>query len=308
MAIDFLTVFLLIVFPIISTCFLVLGSNSWYKRSSTKLPPGPSPIPFIGNLLQLGQNPHRSLAKLSKTYGPLMHLKLGTIHTIVVSSVEMAKEVLQKHDQACSGRAAPSAAHALNHHKSSIPWLPVASKWRRLRKIMKEQVSLMHQLDANNSLVQLRDYLQECSTSGRVVDIREIGFKTSLNLLASTFFSVDFAHLDSCSTQEIMENVHALVKNLGTPNLADYFPLVKSIDPQGLKRKTEASLRRLLEIFGETLNRRLQSRGISSGTSPRKKDLLEALLGLNQEDESDFSLDDIKHLMIVSNFSMDFDS
>ncbi|KAG8377571.1 hypothetical protein BUALT_Bualt08G0047000 [Buddleja alternifolia] len=296
MLMDFLTVFLLILFPVISTCFLVLGTNSWYKRSSTKLPPGPFPIPFIGNLLQVGQNPHRSLAKLSKTYGPLMHLKLGSIHTIVVSSPEIAKEVLTKHDQACSGRAVPSAAHAMDHHKSSIPWLPVATRWRALRKIMKEQVSLMHQFDGNNSLVQLHNYLQDCSNSDRVVDIREIGFKTALNLLSSTLFSIDFAHFDSSLTREMMENVHALIKNLGTPNLVDYFPLLKFIDPQGLVRKTEASLRRLHEIFGETLNPRLQSRG-----TLRKKDMLEALLDLNQENESDFSLNDIKHLMLDLN-------
>ncbi|KAG8377572.1 hypothetical protein BUALT_Bualt08G0047100 [Buddleja alternifolia] len=150
-----------------------------------------------------------------------MHLKLGSIHTTVVSSPERAKEVLTKHDQACSGRAVPSAAHTMDHHKSSIPWLPVANKWRALRKIMKEQVSLMHQLDGNDRLVQLHNDLQECSNSGRVVDIREIGFKTALNLLSSTLFSIDFAHFDSSLTREMMENVHALIKNLGTPNLVD---------------------------------------------------------------------------------------
>ncbi|KAG8377497.1 hypothetical protein BUALT_Bualt08G0039100 [Buddleja alternifolia] len=211
----------------------------------------------------------------------------------------MAQEILQKNDQVCSGRAVPSVAQAMNHHKASILWLPVGTKWRKLRKICKEQMSTIHHLDAKNCLGKLQDYLQECSNRGRAVDICEIGFKTSLNLLSSTFFSVDLAHLNSSSTQEMMEKVQVLIKNLGTPNLADYIPLVKLIDPQGLKHKTEVSLRRLLEILDRTLNPRFQSRGISTG-SPRKKDLLEALLDFNQEDDSDFSLDDIKHLLIVS--------
>ncbi|KAG8377558.1 hypothetical protein BUALT_Bualt08G0045600 [Buddleja alternifolia] len=303
---DFLTLVLLILLSVISTCVLVLGRNSWYKRSSAKLPPGPFSIPIIGNLLQLGKNPHHSLTKLSKVYGPIMHLKLGSIHTIVVSSPEMAQEILQKNDQVCSGRAVPSVAQAMNHHKASILWLPVGTKWRKLRKICKEQMSTIHHLDAKNCLGKLQDYLQECSNRGRAVDICEIGFKTSLNLLSSTFFSVDLAYLNSSSTQEMMEKVQVLIKNLGTPNLADYIPLVKLIDPQGLKHKTEVSLRRLLEILDGTLNPRFQSRGISTG-SPRKKDLLEALLDFNQEDDSDFSLDDIKHLLIVSNFSINLD-
>jgi hypothetical protein len=35
---------------------------------------------------------------LSKKYGDIMQLKLGSIHTIVVSSPEIAKQVLKVHD------------------------------------------------------------------------------------------------------------------------------------------------------------------------------------------------------------------
>ncbi|CBI38800.3 unnamed protein product, partial [Vitis vinifera] len=52
----------------------------------------------------LGDKPHQSLTNLSKTYGPVMSLKLGSISTIVISSPETAKEVLHRNDQAFSGR------------------------------------------------------------------------------------------------------------------------------------------------------------------------------------------------------------
>ncbi|CAL2230823.1 unnamed protein product [Prunus armeniaca] len=41
------------------------------------LPPGPKPFPFIGNLLELGNEPHLSLTKLSQIYGPIITLQLG---------------------------------------------------------------------------------------------------------------------------------------------------------------------------------------------------------------------------------------
>ncbi|CAI8593426.1 unnamed protein product [Vicia faba] len=62
-------------------------------KSNYNLPPGPSPLPIIENLLELGHKPHKSLAKLVEIHGPIMSLKFGQITTIIVSSTDMEKEV-----------------------------------------------------------------------------------------------------------------------------------------------------------------------------------------------------------------------
>ncbi|KAJ4831936.1 hypothetical protein Tsubulata_034554 [Turnera subulata] len=49
------------------------------EKNKAKLPPGPAPSPIIGNLLDLGDKPHKSLAKLAKIHGPLMSLKIGQV-------------------------------------------------------------------------------------------------------------------------------------------------------------------------------------------------------------------------------------
>lgn len=134
-------------------------------RRREKLPPGPYQFPIIGNAFQIGKNPHQSLAKLSKTYGPLMSLQLGSIYTVVVSSPEIAKEILQTNDRVFSGRHIPIAIHSCNHHKFSVAFLPVGDRWRKLRKICREQMFSSHQLDASDGLRQeklqkLREYVQ----------------------------------------------------------------------------------------------------------------------------------------------------
>jgi hypothetical protein len=85
------------------------------KANHKRLPPGPKPFSIIGNLLELGDQPHRSLTKLAKAHGPIMTLKLGGLTTIVISSVDMAKEILQKHDQVLSNRTIPDALRAHEH-------------------------------------------------------------------------------------------------------------------------------------------------------------------------------------------------
>ena len=126
---DLFIVLLVLVLYFIWVILHTLISNK-FSRSSILLPPGPSPLPIVGNILSLGDNPHQSLANLSKRYGPVMTLKFGSITTIVISSFEMAKEVLNTNDLAFSSRTVPYAACSLNHEAVSMVWLPASSKWR----------------------------------------------------------------------------------------------------------------------------------------------------------------------------------
>lgn len=104
------------------------------SRSSRKVapsPPGPPRLPIIGNIHLVGKNPHHSFADLSKTYGPIMSLKFGSLNTVVVSSPEAAREVLRTYDQILSNRSSTNSIRFINHHKVSVVWLPPSSpRWR----------------------------------------------------------------------------------------------------------------------------------------------------------------------------------
>ncbi|KAL1204465.1 Cytochrome P450 76C1 [Cardamine amara subsp. amara] len=68
---------------------------------SRRRPPG---WPIIGNIRHIiGKAPHRSLANLSRVYGPVMSLRLGSLTTVVTSS-DAAREVLKTLDLVFSGR------------------------------------------------------------------------------------------------------------------------------------------------------------------------------------------------------------
>ncbi|GMN68043.1 hypothetical protein TIFTF001_037105, partial [Ficus carica] len=73
------------VVAVLIAVFLVLQGKLWKsEEEKKKLPPGPKGFPLFGSLHLLGKFPHHDLQKLAKQYGPIMHMRLGLIPTIVV--------------------------------------------------------------------------------------------------------------------------------------------------------------------------------------------------------------------------------
>ncbi|KAL2537950.1 Cytochrome [Forsythia ovata] len=281
------------------TCFHFLRSNSRHRKSG-KLPPGPYCFPIIGNIPLISRNPHQSLAKLAETYGPIMYLKLGSIDTIVVTSPKIAKEVLQH--QALLGRRIPAATEVHGHDSHSMAWLPADNHWRILRKISKEHVFSVPRLEASQGLRQdklqkLLDYVHECIVNHQLVDIGEAAFITSLNLMSATFFSVDCAQFNSDSTQEMKETLQAMTKVVTSFNLVDFFPVLKSIDPQRIVHKSNVCFGQIYSLLDNMINQRLKLRAESS-EYVEKNDLVESLLHYSQSNPSEFPRDFIKHFLL----------
>ncbi|XP_026267374.2 cytochrome P450 2F5 [Urocitellus parryii] len=75
------------------------------SRGKGKLPPGPRPLPLLGNLLQLrSQDLLTSLTKLSKKYGSVYTVYLGPRRVVVLSGYEAVKEALVDQGEEFSGR------------------------------------------------------------------------------------------------------------------------------------------------------------------------------------------------------------
>ncbi|XP_010972731.2 cytochrome P450 2C23 isoform X1 [Camelus dromedarius] len=78
-------------------CVTFLGFLFVWKKSHKrgKLPPGPTPLPIIGNLMQLNlKDIPASLSKLAKQYGPVYTLHVGPHLTVVLHGYKAVKEAL----------------------------------------------------------------------------------------------------------------------------------------------------------------------------------------------------------------------
>nr|AKI33901.1 cytochrome P450 76AD1-like protein [Acleisanthes lanceolata] len=280
--------------------FLLKPKLSKHASVYSRLPPGPKSLPIIGNLHQLGERPHRSLAELARTYGPLMYLKFGTINTIVVSSSKVAKEMFQKHDLSLANRKVPAAVRANGHDMYSIAWLPICPKWRTLRKISAVHSLSNQRLDASQSFRQakvadLLEYVKGCSVTGEVVDIGKAAFTTSLNLLSNTFFSFDLASHRSSDSGQFKDLVWKIMEEIGKPNLADCFPMLRFFSSISVNQQLMGYGNKLNEVFADIINERLKN-GVSN-CADNDADVLDTLLRLMKND-SELCLDDIKHLLM----------
>lgn len=283
------------------TSIYIVVSARRSKSGAGKLPPGPVPFPIIGNLLNLGNKPHESLANLAKIYGPVMSLKLGCVTTVVITSATMAKEVLQKKDQSFCNRTIPDALRALNHNQISMVWLPVSTKWRTLRKICNSHIFTNQKLDSSNYLrhQKVQDLLanveQSCQ-AGDVVDIGQEAFRTTLNLLSNTTFSVDLVEPSSDTVQEFKELVRHMMQEAAKPNLADYFPVVRKIDPQGIRRRMAIHFGKMIKVLDKRVKQRLRSRQVQGWMA--SSDVLDTLLNISEDSNNFLDITHIDHLLL----------
>uniref|UniRef100_A0A096M595 Cytochrome P450 2G1-like n=1 Tax=Poecilia formosa TaxID=48698 RepID=A0A096M595_POEFO len=98
---EFSATFLLSVL-IVALLWFFSGKNTQKYR----LPPGPSPLPLIGNLLQLKKAaPFKSFLEFSKTYGPVMTFNLGWQRVVVLVGYDTVKEALVDQADDFVGRA-----------------------------------------------------------------------------------------------------------------------------------------------------------------------------------------------------------
>ncbi|PHT79028.1 hypothetical protein T459_17080 [Capsicum annuum] len=271
----------------------------YVQSKSKKLPPGPTGLPIVGSLFELGSKPNQSLAQLAKTHGPLMTLKFGSLTTIIVSSADVAKEILHKHDETFSARIIPGAVAAQPNPEHTLAWVNGDHTWKKKRRFLSTQMFNNQRLDLlqelrHQKMEQLVNHIRSQCDTGSPVDIGRVAFATTLNLISNTIFSIDMVDPEFKTAHEFKELVWTIMETAGVPNLSDYFPVLKWLDLQGVRRRIRPAYLRLHEIFEEQIEMRIQAK--AEGMK-KKGDFLDVLLDHCEDDGSGFG-SDFKPLMV----------
>ncbi|KAM7507019.1 hypothetical protein LguiA_017472 [Lonicera macranthoides] len=208
---------------------------------------------------------------------------------------------IQKQDFAFSSRSIPDAVHTHDHSKYSVVWLPVSTRWRSLRKILNSHIFSVSRLDANQHLrrkkvEELILYCQKSSELGDPVDIGQAGFRTSLNLLSNTIFSMDLTDPFKDSAKEFKELVWNIMAEAGKPNLVDYFPLLKGVDLQGIRRRMTVHFGKIFHLFDEMTEKRLELRKLRE--TIESNDVMDICLNIAHENPDEIVRTHMEHMFL----------
>ncbi|XP_069822019.1 cytochrome P450 2J6-like [Dendropsophus ebraccatus] len=107
----------------------------WRKISRPKgFPPGPRPLPVLGNILQIDfSNPLKSMKKFSEEYGPVYSIYLGFTPAVVVRGFKNLKEVLVNKGHECADRPRNRLLEDISGTKGLVV-APYGQAWKEHRR------------------------------------------------------------------------------------------------------------------------------------------------------------------------------
>ncbi|OMP14159.1 Cytochrome P450 [Corchorus olitorius] len=263
---------------------MVLQRRHWRLEKLGKLPPGPRWWPVVGNVFQLGwATPHVSFAKLARIHGPIMTLWLGSMGTVVISSNEVAREMFKNHDVVLAGRKIYEAMKGDFGHEGSLITSQYGPHWRMLRRLCTTEFFVTSRLDAmrgvrGQCIDRMVQFIEDASGNGtKSIDVGRFFSLMDFNLIGNLMLSKDLFDPNSERGANFFHHAGKVMDLVGKPNIADFIPIFRWLDPQGIRRKTQFHVERALEIAGEFIRERMESmeKGDCEG---KRKDFLDALL------------------------------
>nr|XP_011465681.1 PREDICTED: cytochrome P450 CYP736A12-like [Fragaria vesca subsp. vesca] len=273
---------------VLLACIWSLISASSKSKHQT-LPPGPRPLPIIGNLHMLGNLPHRTLQNLAKQYGDIMSLRLGNVPAIVISSPKAAEPFLKTHDTNFASRPKIQATEYFYCTKG-MAFSEYGPYWRHVRKICTLQLFCPAKLETfaplrKEELGGLVGKLKRAAEEGEVVDVSEkIG---EMNEDITYRMVLGCKRDDRFDLKAIVEEIFFLV---GAFNISDFIPSLSAFDIQKVSKTADQLWDKIIDDHEQAA----ETKG--GGKQGQHEDFVDVLLSftkqlLNPNDEQVHFLD-----------------
>ncbi|KAF5480764.1 hypothetical protein F2P56_001480 [Juglans regia] len=263
--------------------------KSWNKNR--KLPPGPRGFPIFGSLHSLGEFPHRNLQRLAQKYGPIMHLRLGLVPAIVVSSPQAAELFLKAHDLVFASRPPTESAKHIGYEQRSMIFAPYGSYWRNIRKMCTLEMLSNVKIDSfksmrNEEIGLLVKFIQEAASNCVAVDLSAKVTSLNVDMSCRMVFGKKYEDKD-LDEKGFKAVIHETMYLGAVPNLGDYIPCIRPFDLQGLTRRMKAVSKIFDNFFEKIIDEHIQSKD----ENKTNDDFVDVMLRLMGSKESEYSIE-----------------
>ncbi|KAL6650129.1 hypothetical protein ACP70R_014353 [Stipagrostis hirtigluma subsp. patula] len=256
--------------------------------------PGPWKLPVIGSMHHLvNVLPHRALRDLAGVHGPLMMLQLGETPLVVVSSREMARQVLKTHDANFATRPKLLAGEIVLYGWADILFSPSGEYWRKLRQLCAAEVLSPKRVLAFR-------HIREQEMARQVEMVRAAGPSTPVDLSAM-FYDVAISIVSRASfgnkqrnADEFLAAIKAGVALASGFKIPDLFPTWRPVlaaltgmrrTLEEVHRTVDSTLEEVIEERRLVLDQKARSRS-GSGAAAAEENLVDVLIGLQDDGDS----------------------
>lgn len=218
------------------------------KNSSSKLPPGPAPLPIVGNLHRLGQSPYKTLQKMSKKYGDIIYLKLGQVPLIVFSSRELVEKFAKVHDIDFCNRPQKVSFKKFSYNFLDVAFSPYTDSWKQLRRLYIQELLSSKRVEMSGSIreemvARAVNQIEEVASANPRQSINVSDLITVLvqDIVCRTYIGKSWT-TDPGERKRIVAAFEELNDLGGNSCVADYLPWARWFDVfTGYKKRMEKS-------------------------------------------------------------------
>ncbi|XP_035035736.2 cytochrome P450 2K1-like isoform X1 [Hippoglossus stenolepis] len=242
---------------------LCLVSSSFSPGEAGKGPPGPRPLPLLGNMLQLDlKRPYRTLCELSEKYGSVFTVYFGPDKVVVLSGYKVVKEALVSFSEEFGDRYIPPIFYEMNQGHGII--FSNGESWKEMRRFA---LSTLRDFGMGRRVIEDK-IVEECKFliqmleehKGKPFDTANpLNYATS-NIISAIVFGSRFEYNDP-QFQNLVRRTNESIRYSGTASIQIYnmFPrLVGWIrNRQLILQNVQSSIRDVKELIKqlrETLN------------------------------------------------------
>lgn len=215
------------------------------RQPKFNYPPGPKPWPIVGNLFDLGPEPHRTVAEFTQKYGPIVFLRLGKLPAVITSDPEILNEIMKVQDNVFCSRPQTICGQYLTYGLHDFIMAPPGDHWRALRKICVMELLSNKRVESfapqrEEEAIEMLNAVSKTSNKGLEVDVKHKIEDFAMNILTDMILGKKYfgTHsADQDDNQEVMRLLMDSFELFVIMNIGDYIPWLAPLDLQGYQKK-----------------------------------------------------------------------